>query len=299
MSDFVRRPTYIKYKLANVINITKIVTIHYFELDKNFTFPGETHDFWEMVYVDSGEVVVTASNKKYILKQGEVIFHKPNEFHTISSDKKTPSNVFIISFASASKSMVYFKNKKTVLPQKLRPYLKTLMEEGATAFDLSVNNFELTELKENENVPFGSQQIIRTTLEQLLIMLIRTEEIATKSSNIFADKKSMDNHLVASVFELLNSNIYGRISVEEICTKLNYSKTYISKIFNNYCNCTIIEHYTNLKISEAKRLIRENKYNFTQISDMLCFDNPHYFTRVFKKETNMTPSQYRNSIINR
>ena len=130
------RPIYIKHKLANVINITKIVTMHYFEFDKNFHFGGEIHDFWEMVYVDSGEVLITADKNNYVLKRGEVIFHKPNEFHAISSNQKTPSNVFVISFTTASKSMTYFKNKKLALPAALRDYIKNLIREGRETFDL-------------------------------------------------------------------------------------------------------------------------------------------------------------------
>lgn len=291
------RPTYIKHKLVNVINVTKIVTMHYFEFDKNFHFPGEVHDFWEMVYVDSGEVLITADKNNYILKRGELIFHKPNEFHTISSNKKTPANVFVISFASLSQSMIYFKNRKMVLPEPLKHYIKTLIREGRETFDLPFNNPELRELKLNAASPFGSQQIIRTTLEQLLIMLIRTQEQHSKAPSIFPDKESMDNHLVNAVLDILKEHIYGTITVEEICSKLNYSKTYISKIFNQNCHCTIVEFYTDLKIKEAKKLIRENTYTFTEISNMLCFNNPHYFSRVFKKKTNMTPREYLNSVV--
>ena len=291
------RPTYIKHKLANVINISKIVTMHYFEFDKNFHFSGESHDFWEMVYVDSGEVLITADKNNYVLKRGEIIFHKPTEFHTISSNKKTPSNVFVISFATASKSMLYFKNKKMALPEHLRSYIKTLIREGRETFVLPFNNPELRELQLNDSSPFGGQQIIRTTLEQLLIMLIRTQEQRSKAPSIFPDKESMDNHLANAVLDILKQHVYSIITVEEICSKLNYSKTYISKIFNKNCNCTIVEFYTDLKIDEAKKLIRENTYTFTEISNMLCFNNPHYFSRVFKKKTNMTPREYLNSVV--
>ena len=106
----------------------------------------------------------------------------------------------------------------------------------------------------------------------------------------------MDNHLVNAVITLLNDNIYGKITVDEICQKLNYSKTYISKIFNKTCGCTIIEYYTQLKITEAKKLIRENTYSITEISNQLYFNDPHYFTRVFKKITNMSPRDYQHSV---
>ncbi|MBE7025468.1 MAG: AraC family transcriptional regulator [Ruminococcaceae bacterium] len=290
------RPIYIKHKLANVLHISKIVTMHYFEFDKNFHFAGEVHDFWEMVYVDSGNVLITAAKKKHVLKQGELLFHKPNEFHTISSDQKTPANVFIISFVSTSKSMAFFRNKKTVLPQALRPLIETLIREGESTFDLPFNNPALRKLSLCETAPFGGQQIIRQTLEQLLILLIRAGKEEDQSAGIFPSRESMEHHLVSSILRLLNDNIYGRITVSDICSHLHYSRTYISKIFNRSCGCTIIAYYTKLKIKEAKRLIRENRYSFTEISDMLRFDNPHYFSRVFKKTTNMTPRDYLHSV---
>lgn len=298
MKQSYERPTYIKHRLANTINISKIVTMHYFEFDKNFHFPGECHDFWEMVYVDSGNVLINAGKTAHTLKQGELIFHKPNEFHTISSDTRTPSNVFVISFVTTSKNMGWFREKKTVLPEKLRHYIRTLIEEGRQTFELPFNNPGLRELKLCDVPPFGGQQMIRTTLEQLLIMLIREQEENSNKTHIFPDKESMDNHLVSSIIALMNENIYGRITVDNICSALNYSKTYISKIFNKNCGCTIIEYYTKLKIKEAKKLMRENAYTIAEISAKLCFNNPHYFSRVFKKNTNMTPSEYLNSVNN-
>ena len=290
------RPIYIKHKLTNAINISKIVTMHYFEFDKNFHFSGESHDFWEMVYVDSGNVLITAGKTRHTLVQGDLIFHKPNEFHTISSDKKTPSNVFVISFVTTSKNMLWFREKKMRLPENLRHYIGTLIEEGRSTFDLPFNNPQLRELIICDSSPFGGQQIIRTTLEQLLIMLIRRQEESAKTPRIFPDKESMDHHLVSSVIDLMTQNIYGKITVDDICHQLNYSKTYISKIFNKNCGYTIIEYYTRLKIKEAKKLMRENAYTISEVSTKLCFNNPHYFSRVFKKVANMTPSEYLNSV---
>ena len=57
------------------------------------------------------------------------------------------------------------------------------------------------------------------------------------------------------------------------------------------------EYMTNLKIEEAKVLIREEKHSISQISEMLCYDNPHYFSRVFKADIGMTPSEYKNKYI--
>ena len=151
------------------------------------------------------------------------------------------------------------------------------------------------ELKVKENAPIGSQQLIRIHLEEFLIMLLRAE--SAESTKIFPTKQSMENHLISKTKEILQKNIYQKITVEEICTKLNYSRTYLSKIFKSSMGETILQHSLNLKIKEAKRLIREDSLNFTQISDALAFDNPHYFSRVFKRMTGFTPSQYKNSVL--
>ena len=72
------KAVYVKHQIANLIPISKIVTIHYFEFEKDFVSSGESHDFWEFVYIDKGEAIVTEGKQKLILKQGEGYFHKPN-----------------------------------------------------------------------------------------------------------------------------------------------------------------------------------------------------------------------------
>ena len=54
--------TYVKTKLQHSIDIDAIITLHYFEYMKNFEFKGESHNFWEFLYVDKGTVAVRADD---------------------------------------------------------------------------------------------------------------------------------------------------------------------------------------------------------------------------------------------
>ncbi|MBR5504696.1 MAG: AraC family transcriptional regulator [Clostridia bacterium] len=287
------KSNYIKHKIANLISVNKIVSIHYYELDKNFCYDGESHDFWEIVYVDSGQIIIDANNTEFHLRQGEIIFHKPNEFHTLKADKKTAANVFVISFVCSSKSMDFFKNKIITVPAKSKKYISNIIEEYNHTFNTMA--LEDIKLEIKENPPIGGQQMIRTYLEQFLIMLIRSEQ-DSHDLRIFPNKESMENHLVSQMLHIIEEGTYNKISVEQICNELNYSRTYLSKLFKTVTGYTILEYILRNKIREAKKLIREEKYNFTQISDLLAFDNPHYFSSVFKKIANMTPTDYKNSI---
>lgn len=285
---------YVKHKIVKLININKIVTIHYYEFHKDFNFSGESHNFWEMVYVDSGTVRIDANKKSMSLKQGEVIFHKPNEFHTLCADKKMPSNVFVISFECSSESIKFFKEKIMTVPGKLKKYISLIIEEyNETFFPMSPEDVKL-ELKDTS--PVGSQQMIKTYLEQFLILLIRHEQNG-KNMRFFPSKESMENHLVSQMMNYIDENIYKDISTSEICKQMSCSRAYLSKIFKQETDYTILEYILVQKIKEAKKLIREKNMNFTQISDKLAFDNPHYFSRVFKRITNMTPTDYKKSLV--
>ena len=68
--------TYIKTTLKREIAIDSIITIHYFEYMKDFVFHGESHDFWEFLYVDQGSVIVQAGENHFRMEAGDII--KPN-----------------------------------------------------------------------------------------------------------------------------------------------------------------------------------------------------------------------------
>lgn len=288
------KATYIKTKLSNIVNISKIVTVHYYEFDKTFIFKGEKHDFWELAFVDKGEVLIQADGKELILKHDEIIFHKPNEFHSIKAYNSAP-NIFVISFVCNSSGMDYFKGLKTTINRSLKFYISSIIKEAKSTFILPINNPYLKQLILSENGEIGGEQLIKTYLEQFLIMLIRSLT-NKKETKIFPSKETMENHLVSSIIQIIENNLYGTITVDEICNKIGYSKTYLSKLFREQTSYTIANYYNITKINLSKQLIRENNYNFTEISDLLKFDNPQYFSRVFKRITNMSPSEYKNSV---
>jgi len=284
---------YIQHKIANLISIHKIVSFHYYELNKDFFFEGESHNFWEIVFVDAGHVEIATDNCVYHLKQGNMIFHKPNEFHTLKADQNSAANVVVVSFVCSSESMRFFKGKICTVPQKLKKYLSSIIEEAEQTFDtMQVSDIQL---KLKENPPIGGQQMVKTLLEQFLILLIRSEN-NHQNLRVFPSKESMENHLVTQMIALIDENIYKKINVEQICKEMKYSRAYLSKIFKQTTGYTLLEYTLIRKIKEAKKLIREERYNFTQISDMLCFDNPHYFSRVFRRITNLIPTEYKNSV---
>ncbi|MBO4979276.1 MAG: helix-turn-helix transcriptional regulator [Clostridia bacterium] len=288
------KATYIKTHLRTLINVTKIVTIHYYEFDKSFTFGGESHDFWEMVYVDKGKVLVKSEREELVLGQGDIIFHKPNEFHAIRAYDSEP-NFFVISFVSHSPAMTYFKKYHTRLDHKLRPFISAIIQEAEATFTIPKNEPTLTQLVKKEGAILGGEQFIKTYLEQLLILLIRDIQNVSRLK-VFPSKESMEHHLISSIQSYLEEHIEGELKIAEVCAYVGYSKSYLYKLFREQTGTTIAAYRTVLRVGRAKQLIRENRLNFSQISDLLSFDNPQYFSRVFKRITGMSPSEFKQTL---
>ena len=78
---------------------------------------------------------------------------------------------------------------------------------------------------------------------------------------------------------------------------LEYSK--ISKIFSVNENVTIEKYFIKLKLEKVKELVQLQEYNFTEISQLFDYSNVNHLSRLFKKETGMSLTEYKNNQLNR
>lgn len=281
------------YHLNKYIDISGLYTFYYFELNKDFYFAGEKHNFWEMVYVDSGEVSIMADNQCHVLKQGEVIFHKPMEFHTLAGNKKSPPNVLVTSFEISSKAMLFFNNRSFTLDPQQRKILSLFLEESKKVFRISSS---MPREKSIYPEDIGAYQLAVEYLEHLLIDLIRKNSTENPCKISGLVKASPNNAFIEAINMYLANHIYGQLRLQDVCGEFHMSRSYLCQLYKNATGKSIIDHYIDLKITCAKRLIREGDLNFTQISEKLGFTSIHHFTRIFKSRTEMSPSVYEKTI---
>ena len=193
--------------------------------------------------------------------------------------------------------MSYFKDKCFKVPEEARYLLSAIMTEAKQTFIIPDFNPNLSKLEPKENANIGGAQLIKNNLEELLIKLIRAETSKPTSSEIFISKIENSSSLEDEIVKLLQDNVYGNITLDKIANLLHYGKTTICKTFKQKTGFSIINYYLKLKIDESKKLIRQN-HNFSEISELLGFDSLPHFTKTFKKLTQMTPREYKNSILN-
>ena len=269
--------------------IEGVYSIHYFEYMKNYVFRGESHPFWELVYADKKGLLLTAGDREILLESGQLFIHKPDEFHTLRCTDGAANSV-IFSFDSKCDKLYDVAGQVIVCGAEERKILGNIIAEASMVFKTPLGEMSSSELIKEEVSVYGGEQLIKTYIEQLLILLIRGKNLPVRMARYENSK------LLEQICEYLEKNVESKLHFEDVLNYFNVSASVVKKIFRENMDCGIMEYFNRLKVESAKQMIREESYNFTEIADKLSFNTSQYFTTVFRRVTGMTPSEYEASV---
>jgi len=272
-----------------VLEVREIYTVHYFEYTGSYAFAGERHDFWELLYVDKGAVCVTAGERRRTLRQGQLIFHAPGEFHALSAMGVAPDLV-VVSFRCDAPEMSFFRSLVTTAGEEERALLARIVAESAAAFSTPLNNPSTCALQRREERPFGGEQLLAAALEELMIRLVRQ----SRAPAACAPRPRED--VFEQVADYLARHLDQPLTLRQVCQDNLVGRSQLQKLFHTHTGGGVMEYFGGLKIQAARRMIREGRLNFTQIAAQLGFQSLHYFSRRFRQATGMSPSEYERSV---
>ena len=284
--------SYIPTVLKKLVEVSELYSVHYFEYSSSYRFEGEKHDFWELVFVDSGTVQVTADERIYNLSRGQMLFHEPGEFHTLSANGVVAPNLVVIGFQCHSPAMSFFRQRITFAGAVERTLLARIVEESKAAFATPLNDPSTKELKRHNTGLPGGEQLIGAALEELLIRMIRKGDTLPQATVAM----NKENCIPEELLNYLEQRMDQPLTVEQICRDNMIGRSQLQKLFHQYTGCGVMDYFNRMKIKAARQMIREGHLNFTQIAENLGFQSVHYFSRRFKELTGMSPSDYRSSV---
>lgn len=276
---------------CRAVEVRALYSVHYFEYTGTYAYPGERHDFWELLYVDRGAVQVTAGNRSLRLEQGSAVFHAPGEFHAFAAAGVAPDLV-VIGFGCDSPAMAFFRERVLTIGGEERSLLGRIVSESTASFSTPLNDPGVTQLRRREEPPFGSEQLVCAALEELLIRLVRRNG----QPDSLGCGRTEDAGVLAQVMEYLEQRVALPLTLEEVCRYNLVGRSQLQKLFHAHTGGGVMAWFGALKIRTAKRLIREGRLNFTQIAGQLGYQSVHYFSRRFRIATGMSPSEYARSV---
>ena len=97
--------------------------------------------------------------------------------------------------------------------------------------------------------------------------------------------------------QYFHKNYHKNISIEDFADSLHMSVSWFIRNFKEYTGSTPAQYILTLRISNAQILLETTDYNVTEISEIIGYDNPLYFSRIFKKQLGLSPSQFRKQLM--
>lgn len=252
------------------------------KFENGYYFNGEMHNFWELVYVTEGNLCVSEDSRVYELTKGDMIFHKPMEFHKIWVEKGHSARAIIISFESNDENITELSHgvyRLDAEKQNAFEEIYTMLEEK---FKL---NFYVRRKDEPDIV---AEKIAFMQFEIFLLSLLSSQN----------DKRCRQYNVSAmnykTIIDTMNENISKNLSIDELAALCNLSVSNLKKIFAKYAGGGVMKHFNRLKIKRAMRLLRIG-LSVSEVSYQLGFSSQNYFAVVFRRETGMLPSEFKHS----
>ncbi|MBQ3225247.1 MAG: AraC family transcriptional regulator [Oscillospiraceae bacterium] len=289
MDEFIPTP------LCCELDVSHVVTLHDFNYTPDFLFTGESHDFWELAYIRRGSVGVMAGSTGYTLESGEAIFHLPNEYHNIWANGES-AEVVIISFVCKSPAIRFFEKRMMSLSEEEKKLVESLLRLGFETFTDPPDILYQKKMNLKQDAARGNLQLLKLRLEELLIRLMQSEGIIDRQARKSVAAGTRNDRLITdSIIKALTEKIYGTTTLDEVCAGVLFSKSHLKALFKKNTGYSIMDYYTHLKLERAKILINEGNLSISDIAELLGYSSIHYFSRVFKAKTGMTPTEFKNS----
>lgn len=261
------------YKSAELnFSIKGFHTAFEYRWNESFIHLGEQHDFWEIVYVISGEVECAEDERVYRLRDRNILFHAPMEFHKIRSLPGSAPHLLILTFSAEGDLPPTLGDGVFNVELKEQDKLYSLVN--------SVKGF-----LSDKNV---SQTDLQLSALELSSFILRLTDSQTATGKLSLSRSATEYHKIVVT---MSEGIYQNLTLNDIAEKCHISISYIKALFARYSGISPKTYYANMRFNEATRLLNEG-YSVGEVSEIMNFSSPNYFSVFFKNQCGMPPAKY-------
>lgn len=272
--------TYLRHRIYNVVDIKELLALEYLDLNGKYKDYSESHDFWELCYLQQGALSCIINGVEHPMAEGQIAITAPNQEHSYRGDAKA----FVVCFESPSQALKALIGGIYTLDEEQKQCMEQVIAEAAQTFKMN----EQEQLEALAHPAFAGQQMIILQLEYLLICTLRKI-----NDIIFLDGEDFHADIAEVIKEYFRTHLYSRLNLEQICKRMNYSRSFLCRTFKEQTGESLMACFNRMKLEEAKRLLCTTKQSAARISAELGFSDAKYFNSLFKKKVGVAPAVYR------
>lgn len=259
------------------LHIEEILATYYQVRKGSYVFPGEAHEYYELIYIDHGSIETSIEDTEYPLSKYDLMIYAPGQFHShhTREDQNCAYLTVVFRMNDALPETLtnrVFHSRKDIY-QVLCRFMKAVQDDS-----------------------YLNQELAILYLKEIIILLHQFDHKESVDASASPMQIHYEHTLLNEILVFINNNLYSSFTVEDICTKFSVSRSSLQNLFRNNLHISPKQYISNRKLSQAKQLIQQHTYTISEISDMLGFTSIHYFSRKFKTAYGLSPTDYSKSI---
>ena len=255
------------------LNLKEILSSYYQIRKGSYQSGREKNSFYELIYVDHGEMDVTVDDETYHMQKYDLMLYHPGQKHSLETTEDSSCSFMSIAFTMDTGIKGNLKNRvfhtRKDLYQTLTRFMKAIQEDTPL-------NMELAMLH----------------LKEVLILLYQFDGEEKPAGQETTLQSHYDDTMLNEILVFIHNNVYASYAVEDLCQKFSISRSSLQALFRANLGMTPKQYISELKLNEAKKLISQHEHTISQVSDLLGFTSIHYFSRRFKSYFGIAPSEY-------
>jgi AraC-like DNA-binding protein len=239
------------------------------------------NDDFILIYCLEGKGYYSTAIGNYKLTANQFFILPPHQFHNYQADLNDPWSIYWVHFSSNKLKELgtEYDLEKFVTPTNILFNQKILdtwnemyvsLAQGYTKESMDYANLCLYH--------FISYFIFPSNTQKLLQQMQKEDPLDRSIS-------------------FMKANIHKQLSVEEIARQFHYSPSHYTALFKKKMGLSPIEYFIRMKIHYACQLLSQRELIIKEIADKIGYDDPYYFSRIFKKVTGKSPEQYKNTSV--
>lgn len=254
-------------------------TYHLYTKEKLPTYRPRGRIDYQLLYIASGKAYFYLDGEEKIITAGHMVIYRPKEMQKYIYYGVDQTEVYWIHFTGSNVKNIL--RSYGIADDTKVIYCGTSLEY-ARIFKQIIQ--ELQQCQEH--------------YEEFLSMLLH--EIFISLHRQILKKCTIRNEYLENEMELatqyFNDNYNTSISIDEYAASRGMSISWFIRSFKQYANVTPMQYILSLRITNAQMLLETTNYNVKEISYIIGYDNPLYFSRLFSKQKGVSPSEYRKQL---
>ena len=230
---------------------------------------------YQILYVANGKTHFWFDGREEIVSTGHMVLYKPEEIQKYVYYLEDNPEVFWIHFTGRDvKNILAYHG----ISLDEHVFYCGVLPDYKALFRKIIQELQLCR--------YGYEDYIASLFNDILLLVDRQQHEQKKATGDVQEQ-------IERAAAYFNENYNTKISIDDYAESLHISTNWFIHNFKQYAGMSPAQYILSLRMVNAQSLLERTTYNIKEISEIVGYENPLYFSRVFKKEIGKSPAQYR------